>query len=32
VAAAHRRLADLEFDFGDKERLAEEMSAAIKPE
>lgn len=32
VASAHRRLADLEFDFGDKERLTEEMSAAIKPE
>lgn len=32
VASAHRRLADLEFDFGDKERLTEEMSAATKPE
>ena len=32
IASAHRRLADLEFDFGDKDKLAEEMRAAIKPE
>jgi hypothetical protein len=31
VASAHRRLAYLEFDFGDKEKLGDEMRAAVKP-
>jgi hypothetical protein len=32
IASAHRRLADLEFDFRDTSKLADEMRAAIKPD
>jgi hypothetical protein len=32
VASAHRRLAYLEFNFQDKEKLGDEMRAAIKPD
>jgi len=31
VASAHRRMAELDFDFQDISRLGEEMRAAIKP-
>ena len=31
VAAAHRRLADLEFDYHDLTRLSDEMRAAVTP-
>jgi hypothetical protein len=32
LAAAHRRLAYLEFDFHDKDKLGDEMRAAVKPD
>jgi tetratricopeptide (TPR) repeat protein len=32
IASAHRRLADLEYDFGDTGKLSNEMRAAIKPD
>ena len=31
VAAAHRRLADLEFDYHDLTKLGDEMRAAVTP-
>jgi hypothetical protein len=31
IASAHRRVAELDFDFGDTAKLGDEMRAAIKP-
>jgi hypothetical protein len=31
IAAAHRRLAELDFDYGDIAHIGDELRAAIKP-
>jgi hypothetical protein len=31
LASAHRRMAELDYDFQDTEKLGDEMRAAIKP-
>ena len=31
IASSHRRVAELEFDYGDLDKLGEEMRAAITP-